>query len=102
VERKYIMKSIADMIKNYIEDTVSMIVDRPEDVFVDTSISTKNVIVQIRVHQSDCGKIIGKKGRTIEALKIIASAIKNTNFSRDARLVIIEVLEDENDSYYGD
>lgn len=96
------MKSIAEMIKSYIAETVSLIVDKPEDVFVDVSISTKNVIVQIQVHKTDCGKIIGKKGRTIESLKILASAIKNTNFSRDARLVSIEVLEDENDSYYGD
>jgi len=93
------MKSIADMIQEFIEDTVRLIVDRPEDVYVGVSITTKSVIVQIQVHKSDCGKIIGKKGRTIESLKIIASAIKNTNFSRDARLVSIEVLEDENDSY---
>lgn len=90
---------MSEMIKDYIVKTAKMIVDRPDDVDVNVSISTKNVIVQIQVHKTDCGKIIGKKGRTIESLKVIASAIKNTNFPRDARLVSIEVLEDENDAY---
>jgi predicted RNA-binding protein YlqC (UPF0109 family) len=93
------MKSMSDMIKNFIKDTVKLIVDQPEDVSVHVSVSTKNVIVQIQVHKTDCGKIIGKKGRTIESLKIICSAVKNTNFPRDSRLVTIEVLEDENDSF---
>ena len=93
------MKSISDMITEFIENTVKLMVDRPDDIYVSVSISTKNVIVQIQVHKTDCGKIIGKKGRTIESLKIITSAVKNTNFPRDARLVSIEVLEDENDSY---
>ena len=93
------MKSIAEMISEFITKTVRLMVDRPEDVSVNVSISTKNVIVQIQVHKTDCGKIIGKKGRTIESLKIITSAVKNTNFPNDARLVNIEVLEDENDSY---
>ena len=94
------MKSISELLQEYIANTVKMIVDRPDDVDVNVSISTKNVIVQIQVHKTDCGKIIGKKGRTIESLKIISAAIKNTNFPRDARLVSIEVLEDENDSYH--
>ena len=93
------MKSIAEMLQEFIANTVKLMVDRPDDVNVDVSISTKNVIVQIQVHKSDCGKIIGKKGRTIESLKIISAAVKNTNFPRDARLVSIEVLEDENDNY---
>jgi len=93
------MKSMSEMITVFIEDTIKLMVDSPEDVYVNVSISTKNVIVQIRVHKTDCGKIIGKKGRTIESLKIITAAVKNTNFPHDARLVSIEVLEDENDSY---
>ena len=93
------MKSMSEMIKEFVANTVKLMVDRPDDVEVNVSISTKNVIVQIQVHKTDCGKIIGKKGRTIESLKIITSAVKNTNFPRDARLVSIEVLEDEDNSF---
>lgn len=84
------------MVKGFIEKNVKLMVDRPDDVHIEVSISTKNVIVQIQVHKTDCGKIIGKKGRTIESLKIICAAVKNTNFPSDSRLVSMEVLEDEN------
>jgi hypothetical protein len=93
------MQTIAELIEEFVERTVRAYVDRPTDVDVNVSISTKNVIVQIQVHKTDCGKIIGKKGRSIEALKIITSNVKNTQFPRDARLVSIEVLEDESESY---
>ena len=64
-----------------------------------TSISTKTVIVQIKVEKTDCGKIIGKHGRTIESLKVICLAAKNTQFPNDSRRVVLEVLEDENTDF---
>jgi len=90
---------MSDDLKQYVEETTKRIVDRPNDVNVQSTITTKAVIIQIAVHKSDCGKIIGKKGRTIEALKTIALAIKNTNHPDDSRRIMIEVLEDENSDF---
>jgi predicted RNA-binding protein YlqC (UPF0109 family) len=55
--------------------------------------------MQIQVSKNDCGKIIGKKGRTIEALKHLCLAIKNTNFLQDSRKILLEVMEDENSGF---
>lgn len=93
------MSGMSDLLQNYVEDTTKRIVDKPSDVRVSVSVSTKAVILQIKVSQSDCGKIIGKRGRTIDALKVLCLAIKNTNFPDDSRRVMIEVLEDENSGY---
>ncbi|MGD2072077.1 MAG: KH domain-containing protein [Candidatus Thorarchaeota archaeon] len=93
------MSGMSDMLKDYVEDTTKQIVDEPEEVKVDSTISTKAVIIQIQVSKSDCGKIIGRKGRTIDALKVICLAIKNTNFPNDSRRILLEVLEDENSSF---
>lgn len=93
------MSGMSDLLQGYVEDTTKRIVDNPNDVNVHASISTKAVILQIKVAQSDCGKIIGKGGRTIDALKILCLAIKNTNFPDDSRRVMLEVLEDENTSF---
>jgi hypothetical protein len=90
---------MSDDLRQYVEETTKRIVDRPNDVSVQSTITTKAVIVQIAVHKSDCGKIIGKKGRTIEALKTLALAIKNTNHPDDSRRIMIEVLEDENSDF---
>jgi predicted RNA-binding protein YlqC (UPF0109 family) len=90
---------MSDLLSEYVTDTVKRLVDNPEDVRVAISVSTKTVIVQIKSRKSDLGKIIGKKGRTIEALKIITLAIKNTHFPRDTRRVSLEIIEDETSSF---
>lgn len=93
------MGDMSTKLKDRVELITKDIVDKPETVEVTTSVSTKAIIIQVRVDDKDCGKIIGRKGRTIEALKILCMAIKNTNYPDDSRRIIIEVLEDENSSF---
>jgi len=93
------MGDMSDLIKDYVEKTTRLVVDKPESVDVSASTSTKAIIIQIKVDKFDCGKIIGKQGRTIESLKVICLAVKNTNFPEDSRRIIIEVLEDENSGF---
>lgn len=93
------MSGMSDILQNFVEETTKQIVDTPDDVYVNSSISTKAVILQIKVAQTDCGKIIGKRGRTIDSMKILCLAIKNTNFPEDSRRVLLEVLEDEDTSF---
>jgi predicted RNA-binding protein YlqC (UPF0109 family) len=93
------MSGISDLLNNNVENLTKQIVDNPEEVFVSSAVSTKAVIIQIKVSRRDCGKIIGKKGRTIDAMKVLCLAIKNTNFPEDSRRIMLEVLEDENSEF---
>jgi len=93
------MENMSDLLKSYIEKTTKLVVDKPESVEILASVTTKAIILQIKVDQSDCGKIIGKQGRTIDAFKVLCLAIKNTTFPGDSRRVMLEVLEDENSSF---
>lgn len=93
------MSGMTDLLKDYVEQTTKKIVDAPEDVKVNASVSTKAVIIQIEVNNRDCGKIIGKRGKTIDSLKVLCLAMKNTNYPNDSRRVLLEVLEDENSDY---
>jgi len=89
---------MSELLVEFVETTVKKLVDKPEEVRINVVVSTKSVIVQIRVSKEDCGKVIGKKGKTIDALKVIALAIKNTRFP-DSRRVSLEILEDESSSF---
>lgn len=93
------MGEMSELLKSYVEGTIKAIVDKPESVDVSVSVSTKAIIIQIKVEQSDCGKAIGKGGKTVDALKILCLAIKNTNYPEDSRRVMLEVLEDENSNF---
>jgi hypothetical protein len=86
---------IQDEMKIFVEDLVKNLVDKKEEVKVDVSVSTKSIIIQIKTDKTDCGKVIGKKGRTIEAIKVVTLAAKNTKFSGDTKGVSVEVLEEE-------
>ena len=87
--------NISDLLKEYIEQSVRNLVDKPEEVKITCSISTKLVIIQIEVEASDRGKIIGKGGRIIDALKVIVSAMKNARFPKDPKKVALEIVENE-------
>lgn len=93
------MANMSDMLKEVVEYNTKNIVDNPDDVEVNATVSTKAVIIQVRVHDRDCGKIIGRHGRTIDAMKIICLATKNTQFPNDSRRVMLEVLEDEDSKF---
>jgi len=93
------MGNMSILLQEYVESTIKSIVDKPEKVEVTIGVSTKAIIIQTKVDPEDCGKIIGKRGRTIDALKVICLAIKNTNYPEDSRRVMLEVLEDENTNF---
>ena len=91
---------MSELLYDFVYETVKLLVDKAEEVKIDISVSTKSVIFQIHTAEKDRGKIIGKQGRTIEGLKTITLAIKKTHFPDDARNVILEVLEEENQNFY--
>lgn len=92
--------SISEIMKEFIENIVKLIVDKPEEIKVVVSNTTKSILIQISADKSDLGKIIGKKGRTIDALKLLASVVKNTQFIGDIKDVFIEIIEDEKSTFF--
>ncbi len=50
------------------------LVDHPESVEVREVKGDRSIIYEVRVHSDDVGKLIGRKGRIIEALRTIFQA----------------------------
>ena len=72
-----------------IEDMAKAIVDHPDQVPVHGVEGASSVVIELSVAKADMGKIIGKHGRTITAMRIILNA---TRAQKDKRHVL-EVLE---------
>lgn len=58
--------------REVVEVIVQYLVDRPEDVVVTESTRGNTVFVQVRVARGDTGKVIGKQGRIINAIRSVA------------------------------
>ena len=57
-----------------VETVCKALVDNPEDVVVTQIDGEQTTILELRVHQSDLGKVIGKQGRTARAIRTILAA----------------------------
>lgn len=65
------------MITNFIQNYAKLIVSVPEDVFVEQELIEDNFVqVTITVNSADIGKLIGKNGNMINALKTLANGCK--------------------------
>lgn len=61
--------------KEFVEYIVKNLVDQPEKVIVECSQGEKGLIVQLRVSSEDMGKVVGRKGMTIKALRTIVMSV---------------------------
>ncbi|QKF82919.1 RNA-binding protein [Halarcobacter ebronensis] len=65
------------MITNFIESYAKLIVSKPEDVSITTNIIDETFTeITIKADSSDIGKLIGKNGNMINALKTMANGCK--------------------------
>ena len=71
-----------------------MLVDKPVEVNVEAVESDQTIIYELTVGDGDYGKVIGKKGRNVSALRTILFAINAKEGGKRARLEVIDVNED--------
>lgn len=68
------------------------LVDEPDDVFVDSfEEEDGTVVVELEVAEGDAGKVIGRGGRTISALRTVVRAAS----VKDGRRVLVDVIDSD-------
>ena len=65
------MSSIKDMVE-YIAKSLA---DRPDEVEVSESMGETVVMIELNVASEDMGRMIGRKGRTINAIRSVARVL---------------------------
>jgi hypothetical protein len=71
------------------EYIVKALVDYPEQVVVTETKGISTTVLELGVHEADIGKVIGKKGVTITALRTILSAAAG----KAKRSIFLELTE---------
>lgn len=75
--------------KEFIEYLVKNLVDNPNAVQVQCSQKGEGFFVEVRVGEGDVGKVVGRRGATIKAIRTIAM----TACARLGQRVRVEILE---------
>ena len=73
----------------FIEIAVKLLVDKPDEVNVNTVETEQRIIYELTVGDGDYGKVIGKGGRNISALRTIVFAVNAKQGGKRARLDVI-------------
>ena len=64
----------AKKMSGLVAEVARALVDKPEEVSVETIQDGDGTILRLRVAQSDIGKVIGKQGRTARSMRTVLSA----------------------------
>ncbi len=80
--------------QEFIESVVKLLVDKPDEVNVEAVESEQTIIFELTVGDGDYGKVIGKRGRNISAIRTILFAINAKEGGKRARLEVIDRNED--------
>ena len=71
-------------------EMVRAIVDKPDEVDVTLTESENTKIYELRLGDGDVGKVIGKKGRNVSAIRTILSA---SSAKEGGKRSILEIIE---------
>ena len=75
--------------EEFVAYVIRNLVDMPEDVKIDIFDGFKNSVVEIRVHDDDVARLVGRQGKTIKALRQIVVTVA-ARLGRKVRLEIIQ------------
>ncbi len=76
--------------KEFIEFIAKQLVDKPDNVIVEETTPDENTIaVTLRVDNSDIGKVIGKHGQNVNAMRTLLIAVG----AKDHHRAILQILE---------
>ena len=76
------MKELAEVI-------AKALVDDPESVVVNEREEKKTTVLEVRVAESDMGKVIGKQGRIAKAIRSVVKAAA----AKEDKKVIVDIMD---------
>ena len=75
--------------KELVEVIAKPLGNNPDEVSVTETENEKAIVLELRVAQSDMGKVIGKQGRIAKAIRSVVKAAA----SKEDKKVIVEIVQ---------
>ena len=74
--------------KELVEVIAKALVDIPDEVVVTETENEKAIVLELRVAQSDMGKVIGKQGRIAKSIRTVVKAAAQVFFCRAGGILL--------------
>ena len=74
--------------RELVESIAKALVDHPERVRVTQAAGAQSVVLELRVAPEDMGRVIGKGGRIVDAIRVLVQAAA----ARRGKRVLLEVI----------
>ena len=83
------MATQTEEIAGLVESVIRPLIDNPDDLVIDArETEDGSIFVEVRVNEEDAGKVIGRQGRVIKAIRTLArAAASSTNTQVDVELL---------------
>lgn len=75
--------------KELVQFIVEALVDYPEQIAINEIHGGQASVMELMVAKEDLGKVIGKKGKTVQAIRTIL----NASGAKDKRRMVLEIME---------
>jgi hypothetical protein len=75
--------------KELVRAIVEPLVDKPNEIDIREVEQENNTVIELRVNESDLGKVIGKQGRTAKAIRTILNAAS----VKKGKRVLMEIVD---------
>lgn len=75
--------------KELVEVIAKALIDDPESVVVNEREEKKTTVLEVRVAESDMGKVIGKQGRIAKAIRSVVKAAA----AKEDKKVIVDIMD---------
>ncbi|MCF2554346.1 KH domain-containing protein [Faecalicatena contorta] len=75
--------------KELVEVIAKALVDDPDSVVVNERVEKKTTVLEVRVADSDMGKVIGKQGRIAKAIRSVVKAAA----AKEDKKVVVDIMD---------
>ena len=75
--------------KDFAEYVVKTLVNHPDSIAISEILGRQSIVLEVRCHSDDMGRVIGKNGKTIGAVRTLLNSIG----ARQGLKVMLEVVE---------
>lgn len=75
--------------REFVAYIAKQLVDNPDQVIIDYEEKNDKIVLKLQVGQADVGKVIGRKGRTAQAMRTLLAAIA----AKEGKRAILEIAD---------